>query len=285
MIENLDGIFENVNFHDNIGIRVHDLRVSENFPEHWHTPMEIICPIENGYRIESGDTIWQLQEGDIAFLRPGTIHALFAPPVGHQVTYLADLSYARSIPHMETLLSLLPPVLVICPDNTGGTYEKIRALLSAIAMSYFDPPPFYETIAYGRLLEVLGLLGQLDPLCSRDDLADTSHSPHAKRLLSVCRYINEHCTENLTLETAAKLAGFSKFHFTRIFKDFTNVSFYHYLNQKRICLAENMLANPEYSITQVALQSGFSSSSSFGRIFRQYKNCSPTEFRKMYAGE
>lgn len=284
MIEHLDGIFETVTFRDNLGIRINEMDICENFPDHWHTPMEIIRVTENGYQVVVSGHTWQLKQGDIAFLRPGTIHALLAPPQGKRIIYLADLTSAKGISNVETLLSLLPPILVLSVRSAGPAYEKISALLTSIEAEYADPHPFYETVIYGRLLEILGLLGRLDPVlesASKDGVA--AASPHAERLLSVCSYLNEHCTENLTLENAARLAGFSKFYFTRLFKEFTNVSFTQYLNQKRISLAEGLLANPEYSITQVAMLTGFSSPSAFNRIFRQIKGCSPTRFRRMYA--
>lgn len=286
MIEHLDGIFETVTFRDNFGFRINEMNICENFPDHWHTPMEIIRVVENGYRVVVSGAGSNLCEGDIAFLRPGTIHALFSPPTGYRTIYLADLTFTKQISHAETLLSLLPPLLIVTPSAAGPIYEKISALLSSIEAEYADPHPFYEAVIYGKLLEILGLLGRLDPVLSGAAKSGSSPvSPHAGRLLSVCSYINDHCTENLTLETAAKLAGFSRFHFTRIFKDFTNVSFYRYLNQKRISHAEDLLANPEYSITQVALQAGFSSPSAFDRTFRQFKGCSPTDFRRMYSAD
>ncbi len=78
------------------------------------------------------------------------------------------------------------------------------------------------------------------------------------------------------------LAGFSKYHFTRLFKNFTGTSFYKYLNKKRIEHAEKLLVDPELSITEVALQSGFSSLSAFIRMFKLIKDCTPTEFRNLY---
>ena len=77
-------------------------------------------------------------------------------------------------------------------------------------------------------------------------------------------------------------AGFSKYHFTRLFKQFANTSFYKYLNQKRIEQAERLLINPQLSITEVSLASGFSSLSAFIRMFRLLKGCTPTEYRAMY---
>ncbi len=80
----------------------------------------------------------------------------------------------------------------------------------------------------------------------------------------------------------ADLAGFSKYHFSRLFKNFTGLSFYKYLNKKRIEHAEELLVDPSLSITEVALQSGFTSLSAFIRMFKQIKDCTPTEFRNLY---
>ncbi|RHC49363.1 AraC family transcriptional regulator [Hungatella hathewayi] len=120
------------------------------------------------------------------------------------------------------------------------------------------------------------------PVCLRGHAGPQS-AKYAERFLYVCNYINEHCTEDLSLETIAGIAGFSKYHFTRLFKDFTHTSFYRYLNKKRISHAEQLLINPEYSVTEVALQSGFSSLSAFIRMFKQLKGCTPTEFKRMYS--
>ena len=84
---------------------------------------------------------------------------------------------------------------------------------------------------------------------------------------------------DISVEDAARTAGFSKFHFSRLFKQFTDQTFCGYLNQRRISAAETLLLNPRLSITDVALQSGFSSLSTFNRTFRTLKSCTPSEFK------
>ena len=103
-----------------------------------------------------------------------------------------------------------------------------------------------------------------------------------EKFLYITDYINEHFAEDLTLEDAADLAGFSKYHFSRLFKQYTDTSFYKYLNQKRISHAKKLLLDPQISVTDVALQSGFTSLSAFLRMFKQMNQCTPTEFRSMY---
>ena len=105
---------------------------------------------------------------------------------------------------------------------------------------------------------------------------------YMEKFLFITDYISNHFSENLTLEEVASLAGFSTYHFARLFKQYTNSSFYKFLNQKRIEYAKSLLLDPELAVTEVAAQSGFSSLSAFLRMFKQLNLCTPTEFRSMY---
>jgi AraC-like DNA-binding protein len=102
------------------------------------------------------------------------------------------------------------------------------------------------------------------------------------KFTQVFSYINENFTQSLTLEELADYAGFSKFHFSRLFKQFTNMALYDYLNQKRISEAELLLLNPNMTVTEVAMQAGFNSISSFNRVFKASKNCTPTQYKYLY---
>ncbi|MBQ7365330.1 MAG: helix-turn-helix transcriptional regulator, partial [Clostridia bacterium] len=48
----------------------------------------------------------------------------------------------------------------------------------------------------------------------------------------------------------------------------------------RICKSEKLLAKSQKTILEVAYDVGFSSVSYFNRIFKRYKNCTPTEYRR-----
>ena len=97
-------------------------------------------------------------------------------------------------------------------------------------------------------------------------------------------YIDETCNINgdISLEEVAAQIGFSKFHFSRLFRQFTDTSFYDYLCARRIKAAEALLLDPNLPITEIALQSGFASISTFNRVFKKFKECTPTEFKEFY---
>ena len=69
MIEHLDGIHETVTYKENSSLRLFVNTDCEDYPIHWHTPMEIIMPLEGTYTVFLGDKHILLQEGDIIFCR------------------------------------------------------------------------------------------------------------------------------------------------------------------------------------------------------------------------
>ena len=101
-----------------------------------------------------------------------------------------------------------------------------------------------------------------------------------EKFTTVCQYIDTSFRENLTLEQAAEISGFSKYHFSRLFKEFTGITFQEYLTRQRIRHAEELLNDSKISITDIALASGFSAVSNFNRSFQMYNHCSPSQFRK-----
>ena len=51
MIETLNGIHETVNYKADTNIRLYDNNQYEDYPTHWHSPIEIILPTENDYLV------------------------------------------------------------------------------------------------------------------------------------------------------------------------------------------------------------------------------------------
>ena len=76
VIETLKGIQETVNFRDYANIRLYDYTDKEDFPNHWHAPMEIIMPLDGTYTVSLGDKHILLQEGDIIFICPEKCEAV-----------------------------------------------------------------------------------------------------------------------------------------------------------------------------------------------------------------
>ena len=286
MIKHLNGIFETVDYQNpETQVCLYHNDEYENYPPHWHTSYELIMPLRNGYRAICGDQEYNIREGDILIICPSMIHELFAPESGERIIFQPGLQRI-SINEMNLLTSILSPACLITPEEYPQIIERLQKLILEIEAEYFSGVAYAELSIFSRFLEMMVLLGRNHRIFATQNLGQTGcrQREYVERFLFITNYINEHFAEDLTLEEVASLAGFSKYHFSRLFKMYTDTSFYKFLNQKRIDHAKSLLADPSLTVLEVATQSGFASLSAFLRMFKQLNNRTPTEFRSLYNG-
>ena len=307
MAKNLKGAFESVPFHDNESILMYINAENADFDTHWHPAAELIMPIENGYQVTIGRQVYRMKERDILFIPPGELHSLQAPSGGRRMILLFNFAPISSLQDFSPLLPVLAQPMLIAhagpapaetlADSKSGVslrnetgrdaedeslHAEIEQLLRRIIDIYPDrSEPLRVPMIYSYLIQFFVCLGRRR--IRRDLLTPDSKSRRQsdcyERLNASLNFINANYMNDISVEDAARAAGFSKFHFSRLFKQFTDQTFCGYLNQRRISTAETLLLNPRLSVTDVALQSGFSSLSTFNRTFRTLKSCTPSEFK------
>lgn len=283
MIEILNGIHETVAYDALNGLKLYHNVQTENYPLHWHTALEIIMPCENIYTVIIDGKTHCIHEGDIWITAPGTLHELLAPPDGERLILLFDYSLICNVKGMDSLLHMLHPYALISRDTQPDLSKKLQFYLEEISREYDAKSPFAEACVYSLMIRFFVALGRvsLNGDVRFPGITNSKQHEYVEKFMMVCNYITDHCTENISVEDLADLAGFSKFHFARLFKQFTSVSCYDYLIQKRIAHAERLLIEPDISITEVAMHSGFNSLSTFNRIFKASKNCTPSEYKNL----
>ena len=93
-------------------------------------------------------------------------------------------------------------------------------------------------------------------------------------------YIENNLDRDFTLEEIAAVAGFSKYHFHRIFHIFTEETLFHFIQRLRLEKGATLLLNdPVKPVTNIALECGFANSASFAKSFKQYFGCTATRWR------
>lgn len=283
MIKSLHGIRETVDFAEGSSIVVYENDEYEDYPNHWHTPLEIIMPISGGYRVVCEGVSFDLNTGDILLISPGTLHSLYAPQAGRRLIVQVDFSFFSQLKEFNSVLAFMAPGICLSAQGTSEIHAEAKHILHRVLEEHHGKGALKEVLIYSWLTQLIVLVGrQYTEPAPEHAQRMPKHQDYIDKFLSVCDYINQHFDENMTLEDAAALAGFSKFYFTRLFKQFTGVSFYKYLNRRRIMYAEQLLIEPNISVTEVAIRSGFGSLSAFIRMFKLQKGCTPTEFRSLY---
>ena len=89
------------------------------------------------------------------------------------------------------------------------------------------------------------------------------------RLKRVLEYIEANLASNIHLSQLAEKVGLSAFHFAKLFKQSTGASPHQYILQRRLERSKEMLRNPEMSLTEISLETGFADQSHFTNVFRR----------------
>jgi len=156
----------------------------------------------------------------------------------------------------------------------AGSRESRSALVTPPIQPFADWRNAANAALHARpRLDVIGTVGKMAP-------APQAHgglSPAAMR--RVRGYVDEHLGGSIDLATLAGVAGVSIHHFARGFKQSAGVTPHHYLTQKRVERAQDLLAHTDLSLSEIAYAVGFSDQSHLARHFRQMLGVTPGQFR------
>jgi AraC family transcriptional regulator len=109
------------------------------------------------------------------------------------------------------------------------------------------------------------------------DYTDGLSKPKLRRALA---YINDNLAENLSLQDIAGELEMSHCYFTSLFKQSTGLTAHQYVTKCRVNKAQQLLAQTNLSIIEVAQETGFQSQSHFSRLFRKQTGTNPRAYRK-----
>lgn len=138
-----------------------------------------------------------------------------------------------------------------------------------------------ETIASDNLVSSVHLFDLLfwrlkrvarDLLLEPDQEFD--HIGHAKA------FMQKHYAKPIQLDDVAQAVHISPYHLSHLFPQSTGSTFSEALLRIRIEKAKDLLKDTRLTISDVALETGFNSSSYFTRAFKKWEDMTPTEYRK-----
>lgn len=258
-----------------------------NYPLHWHNEVELILLLSGSLKVKfhnDSSAVVNCMPGDIMMIAPGTLHEYISDtPGGEKLILLFDLATYSQVSSLVPLIKTLPPYTHISQNLYPVEVARLQNYFWEIDRLYGQQDEFLQISVYSLVSLILAQIGSMhlnDAIPNRD--TGDSQYKNIDKLVEVTNYIDSHRSDDLTVEQLADLAGFSKFHFERLFKAYMGVSCYQYITKRRVLMAQELLGDTDLSVMDIALQSGFFSLSTFNRVFKDINKCSPTEYRKLY---
>lgn len=139
---------------------------------------------------------------------------------------------------------------------------------------------------YNKYSEIIlkGLLNKLIIICVTERIISDSNilklKKHNTYLANAIKYIKEHLKDNPTINETAENVGISASYLSKIFVNNLHTPYSVFILNEKISYARNLLLNSKLSMTEIAEEAGFGSSSYFSDCFKREMGITPLAFRK-----
>lgn len=246
---------------------------------HWQEDVEVLSVNRGEMELTLGDTQKILHTGEIVWINPGQLHGfrglcpeaqcdVFIFPIQHLLFDKEDhdqQKYVRPLAEGKIGFPLHLP-------EKGIAEQLIRQIIDLQR----NRPKTYELMTKALLLQLICHLAQSDTFVP---LRPAKHDDVCRQILA---YIHQHYMERITVSDIAAAVAISPRYFSTFFAEHFFQNFTEYLRSYRIEQACAILASTSMSIADVALTTGFSSSSHFIQNFRTVKGTTPYAYRKAH---
>ena len=271
---------EEIDFAPNSNVRIWYNNRAEDYPLHKHSILEITIPTDGSYSYVFEDRTIVLNEKDILIVPPDMLHKISGTRAGIRIIFLFNIDFMKNFFDYAELKALLSEPIVINESTYPDIYNPIYSKLIAISDLYF----FYtssikEIPIFSNLLAVFGMLlkteYEQDILVSQNDKQRDIYI----KFKGLTERLSLHYADNISMEEAANYVGYSKFHFSRLFKEYSGMTYYDYQTSLKIKAVVEMLSETDLQISEIALRCGFNNLTSLSRNFKKQYGCSPSTYR------
>ena len=254
-------------------------------PWHWHEAIEFKYVLQGGLKIMTENAEYEIPKGCVSFTNSNVLEAserlddtedtviavhLFHPILltGHfQSIY--EKKYVRPVLDNRQI-----EILVISPETEYGN----KICQAFLELNKLRDQKNVEFQVRNLLSEIwFQMLFEIDMQLQN---RPSSSIPSQDRIRYMIQFIQVHYMEKITLEDIAKSAHISEREALRTFKKALDKTPFDYLTDYRLTKSRELLSHTDQSITEIALNVGFSDSSYFGKLFRKQFGCTPGTFRK-----
>lgn len=249
---------------------------------HYHNYYELyyLFSGERYYFIE--DKTYHIKTGSLVLIKPNVIHGT----ISYSKVGFDRILICFKKKFLAEILPILSDTDIFKCFNEGIHVIPLESdVQNYIEFSINNILKEYNEAKTGWESYIKFALSQLILYISRHVKRPDSYEPiyinsTHKIISEITAYINNNFNEDITLNAVSDMFHISPCYCSRTFKKLVGFSFSEYINNVRIKEARKLLAKTDMSVSEIAYQIGFNSSTHFGRIFKNIVGISPLEYRK-----
>lgn len=280
--------YASVNVIKDINAKIHIEKAflkKKDFDEHTHDFSEMFIVLSGSADHVIDRQVYQVNAGDVYVINGDISHGFKSPNnlLICNIMYNPDIVFnnyinLRKLPGFQALFILEP----FFRTEQNFKYKlkldrycnnKVDSMIEEMLLEYKDKRDGYDVIIQAMFINLIVLLSREYMKSSED------HSQLILSFSNTIAYMENNYNKDITLDQLSAMACMSKRHFCRVFRQTYNAAPIEYIIHLRIEQASNLLKNSNLSITEIALNCGFSDINYFSRCFSRNNGVSPTQYR------
>lgn len=241
----------------------------DTYQIHYHDHFELEIVVDgHGYQIFNGQK-FELNKGDLFILRPLDLHQYFSDGITIRNVKIKESAMQKWV--LKRLYSLRNPIVFHLTDEQFNLFINLFDLLGN-ELKKQSP----------QNLETVSLLSELiyTYFFRLDKSNDVNYDNQSVEKIMYFLQQDNRFTQKVKLQEIADYIGYSKFYTSTIFHKVYGITIQQYISNLRIEYAKKMISKTDLSMTEIALECGFSSSSNFYLQFTKIVGDSPLQYKK-----
>jgi two-component system response regulator YesN len=198
---------------------------------------------------------------------------------------LPDISGIEVLKEIKKIKPCVPTIIITAFGSENIAVKAFRCGARDYVKKPFNNDELLRRINFCLSLNIIEqardrkvLTNEADEVAA-DFVSRTTNGRKNHNLQQAIKYIHNNFSTNISLDRVAGTAGISKYHFCRLFKELTGMTYLSYVNRVRIEQAKKLLNDEELSITDTGYAVGYSDLTHFERIFKKLTGTTPSQYR------
>lgn len=257
---------------------------------HWHNEVEIIFVEDGEFELIINMESVKLSKGQCICINKGEIHSLKSicntTSIHHAIVFNLDIISSLKydfcqINYIEPLMNGSIKFPLIIDNSSVFGREFIGEVLSII--TYYNAKSLsYQITIKACFFKILSLLTIHNQFINSSEVLSKSKCYKLDLVKKVFQFVDENYSKKIYIEDLANLVNMNSNYFCRFFKSATGKTPIEYINHLRVEHASKLLITSNDKIMDICFNVGFDNFSYFIKIFKQYKSCTPSQYRKTY---
>lgn len=255
---------------------------------HWHEEVQFVYVLKGIVRIKIYDEAYDLPEGGCMFINRTVLHHITEREDCHYHSYIIPARmlgfFPGSIMEQQEVQKIVgnPAFTHFLLHPETPSHAPFLKSLAALDELYFctEKRAHHEYSLMIRLAQMwLCFVSVIAPGDSVTGVSHPAESRNYDRIRTLISFIHSNYARPISARDIARSAHISKTECLRCFQKFVHEPPYHYLMKYRLHMSTSLLMTTNLSVTEIAMNVGFQSASSYISYFKKYYQKTPFQYR------